>query len=332
MTGEYILVVEDEAVVAEEIQESLKELGYSVPVIVTSGKEAIKEAERIKPDLILMDIVLEGKIDGIAAADSIMGSYDIPVVYITAYADDNTVERARKTHPFGYIVKPFTQQQLNSSIKVALTQKADRQELKTQIDKLAQQVDEATDGFYLFMEKKNERVAQHSKGVARLAADIAAEMGQPKSMFDELYLAGLLHDLGKLLLPMEIITRPFNLTAGEMKIFQQHPKLGAAILKKMTRFAGIVTPVLQHHERLDGSGYPHGIYGDNIVMEARILAVADTVEMLWREAWAAPAKGVDKALDEISQNRGKLYDPDAVDACLKLIKEKGFKLELYYLD
>jgi putative nucleotidyltransferase with HDIG domain len=182
------------------------------------------------------------------------------------------------------------------------------------------------------MEKKNERVAQHSKGVARLAADIAAEMGHPKSMFDELYLAGILHDLGKLLLSQEIITRPFNLRAGEMKIFQQHPNLGAAILKKMTRFAGIITPVLLHHERLDGSGYPYGISGDNIPVEARILAVADTVEMLWREAWAAPAKGVDKALDEISQNRGILYDPDAVDACIKLIKEKGFKLELYYLD
>jgi len=327
MTGECILVVEDEAVVAEEIQESLKELGYSVPVIVTSGKEAIKEAERIKPDLILMDIVLEGKIDGIAAADSIRGSYDIPVVYITAYADDNTVERARKTHPFGYIVKPFTQQQLNSTIKVALTQRVERQEYKTQINKLAQQIDEAVDGLYLFMEKKNERVAQHSKGVARLAADIAAEMGHPKSMFDELYLAGILHDLGKLLLPMEIINRPFNLTAAEMKIFQQHPKLGAAILQKMTRFAGIVTPVLQHHERLDGSGYPDSVSGDDIPVEARILAVADTVEILCREAWAAPAKGTDNALNEISQNRGILYDPDVVDACIKLFKEKDFKFE-----
>ena len=332
MTGETILVVEDEAIVAKEIQEKLQESGYAVPVIVASGKEAIKEAGRIKPDLILMDIVLEGKIDGITAADSIMGSYDIPVVYITAHADDNTVERARKTHPFGYIVKPFTQKQLNSTIKVALTQRVERQEYKTQINKLAQQIDEASDGFYFLMEKKNERVAQHSKGVARLAADMAAEMGQPKSMVDELYLAGLLHDLGKLLLPMEIITRPFNLDANEIKIFQQHPKLGAAILKKMTRFAGIITPVLQHHERLDGSGYPHCIYGDNIVVEARILAVADTVEMIWREAWAAPALGMDKAIDEILQNRGTLYDPDAVDACIKLIREKGYKLELYYRD
>jgi len=327
MPGECILIVEDETIVAKNMQATLQKLGYSVPIIASSGEDAIKEAQRIMPDLVLMDIVLKGKVDGISAAASIAGSYDIPSIYVTAYADDNTVERARKTHPFGYIVKPFTRQQLDSSIKVALTQRVERQEIRSHVKNMAKQIDEAIDGFYLFMEKKNERVAQHSKGVARLAADIAAEMGHPKSMFDELYLAGLLHDLGKLLLPMEIITRPFNLTADEMKIFQQHPKLGAAILKKMTRFAGIVTPVLQHHERLDGSGYPHGIYGDNIVVEARILAVADTVEMLWREAWAAPALGIDKALNEISQNRGILYDPDAVDAYLKLIKEKDFKFE-----
>jgi len=327
MTGECILVVEDETIVAKNMQVTLQRLGYSVPSIVTSGEEAIKEAQRIMPDLVLMDIVLKGKVDGISAAASIAGSYDIPSIYVTAYADDNTVERARKTHPFGYIVKPFTRQQLDSSIKVALTQKADRQEFKTQINKLAQQIDEAIDGFYLFMEKKNERVAQHSKGVARLAADIAAEMGHLKMMVDELYLAGLLHDLGKLLLPMEIINRPFNLSAPEMEIFKQHPRLGAEAFIKMTRLTGIITPVLQHHERLDGSGYPYGVSGDNIIVEARILAVADTVEMLWREAWAAPAKGVDKALDEISKNRGILYDPDVVDACIKLIKEKDFKFE-----
>jgi putative nucleotidyltransferase with HDIG domain len=327
MTGETILVVEDEVIVAKDIQQMLQDLGYSVPSIATSGEEAVKEAEMIKPDLILMDIVLEGKMDGIAAADSIMGSYDIPVLYITAYADDNTVERARKTHPFGYIVKPFTQQQLNSSIKVALTQKADRQEFKTQIDKLAQQIDEAVDGFYLFMEKKNERVAQHSNGVSSLAVSLAAEMGQPKVMVDELYLAGLLHDLGKLLLPMDIVQRPFNLTAIEMTIFKRHPNLGAAILRKMTRFAGIITPVLLHHERFDGSGYPYNVSGDNIPMEARILAVADTVEMLCREAGTAPLLGVDKALDEISKNRGILYDPDVVDACLKLFNSGRFEFE-----
>ena len=151
MTGECILVVEDEAIVSKEIQESLKELGYSVPSIATSGEEAVKEAEMIKPDLILMDIVLEGKMDGITAADSIMGSYDIPVVYITAHADDNTVERARKTHPFGYIVKPFTQLQLNSTVRIALTQRVERQEYKTQINKLAKQIDEASDSFYLLI-------------------------------------------------------------------------------------------------------------------------------------------------------------------------------------
>ena len=327
MPGETILVVEDEAIVGKDIQQTLQRSGYSVPSIATSGEEAIKEAQRIKPDLVLMDIVLQGKIDGISAAASIMGSYDIPSIYVTAYADDNTVERARKTHPFGYIVKPFTQQQLDSSIKVALTQRVEQREIKTQIDKLGRQIDEAVDSFFLFMAKKNERVAQHSRRVAGLAAAMAAEMNQPKAAADQLYVAGLLHDLGKLLLPMDIIQRPFSLTAPEMTIFNQHPQLGAQIVGNMSRFTGIDRPVLQHHERLDGSGYPHSVSGDNIPVEARILAVADTVEMLCSEMWVTSAAGIDKALDEISQNRGILYDPDVVDTCLKLFKQKDFKFE-----
>jgi putative two-component system response regulator len=327
MLGETILVVEDEAIVAKDIQETLQGLGYSVPVIAASGEEAVKEAQRIKPDLVLMDIVLGGEVDGISAADSILVGYDIPVVYITAHADDNTVERARKTHPFGYIVKPFTQQQLNSSIKVALTQWVERQELKTQIEKLAQQIAEAIESFYSFMEKKNERIAQHSKGVSSLAVSIVAEMGYPKAMVDELYIAGIFHDIGKLILPMEIVNRPYNLNAIEMEMFKRHPHLGAAILGKMTRFAGIITPVLQHHERLDGSGYPSGVSGDDIVVEARILAVADTVEMLCREAWVAPALGIDRALEEISKNKGRLYDPDVVDACLNLFNSARFEFK-----
>ncbi len=325
MTGATILVVEDEAIVAKHIQETLQELKYSVPVIASTGEEAIREAQKTAPDLILMDIVLKGKTDGIFAAALIMECYDIPVVYLTAFADDTTVERARLTAPLGYIVKPFTQQQLDSSIKVALTQRVARQEMKTQIEKLAQQIDEAIDSFYLFMEKKNERVAQHSKGVASLATAIADEMGYTKDSVGELYVAGLLHDLGKLILPMEMVNRPFSLDAIEMEIFKGHPQIGAEIVTKMTKFAGIMSPVLQHHERLDGSGYPHGISGGDIVLEARILAVADTVEMLCREAWAAPALGIDKALDEISQNRGRLYDADVVDTCLRLFKEQDFQ-------
>jgi len=326
MTGASILIVEDETIVAKDIQGTLQDLGYSVPVIVASGEEAIREAQRTMPDLILMDIVLKGKTDGIFAAALIMECYDIPVVYLTAFADDTMVERARLTAPLGYIVKPFSQQQLASSIKVALTQRAARQEMKTQIDKLGRQIDEAIDSFYLFMVKKNERVAQHSRRVASLAAAISAEMGQPKAMADQLYLAGLLHDLGKLLLPMDIIQRPFNLTENENILFKQHPQLGAQIVGNMSRFTGTASLVLQHHERLDGSGYPYGVSGDNIPVAARILAVADTVEMICCESWTAPL-GIDKAVDEITQNRGILYDPDVVDAWLKLIKEKDFKFE-----
>ena len=115
-----ILVVEDERIVAEDIQGSLKKIGYAVIDIVSSGAEAIELAGRLNPDLILMDIVLRGKISGIETAEKIRTLYDLPVVYLTAYADESTLERAKVTEPFGYILKPFSDRELHSTIEMAL--------------------------------------------------------------------------------------------------------------------------------------------------------------------------------------------------------------------
>jgi len=115
-----ILVVEDENIVAMDIQNSLKSLGYAVPAVVSSGEDAIKTAADTYPDLVLMDIVLEGRMDGVQAAEQIHGRFNIPVVYLTAYGDEKMLQRAKMTEPFGYIIKPFKQRELRSSIEVAL--------------------------------------------------------------------------------------------------------------------------------------------------------------------------------------------------------------------
>jgi PAS domain S-box-containing protein len=115
-----ILVVEDEIIVAEDIQERLKNMGYSVPVVVSSGKEAIMKASENNPDLVLMDIMLHGEMDGIQAAEKIRSDFDIPVIYLTAYSDDKTLERARITEPYGYIIKPFNQRELQVNLEIAL--------------------------------------------------------------------------------------------------------------------------------------------------------------------------------------------------------------------
>ncbi|MQY60561.1 response regulator, partial [bacterium] len=120
MNSVKILVVENEQIVADDIKFRLKRLGYAVSGIALSGEEAVKKAEEIHPDLVLMDVVLEGKMDGTEAASEISSRFNIPVVYLTAYADDKTLERAKITEPFGFILKPFEDRELYSTIEMAL--------------------------------------------------------------------------------------------------------------------------------------------------------------------------------------------------------------------
>jgi CheY-like chemotaxis protein/predicted regulator of Ras-like GTPase activity (Roadblock/LC7/MglB family) len=120
MADPQILVVEDERIVATGIRNMLKGLGYTVPAVASSGKDAIKQAAETRPDLVLMDIVLEGDMDGIAAAEQIRARFDIPVIYLTAYADDATVQRAKMTAPYGYLLKPFNERELHAAIETAL--------------------------------------------------------------------------------------------------------------------------------------------------------------------------------------------------------------------
>jgi HD-GYP domain-containing protein (c-di-GMP phosphodiesterase class II) len=142
-------------------------------------------------------------------------------------------------------------------------------------------------------------------------------------------MAGLIHDIGKINVPAEILSKPGPLTELEFGLIKMHPQTGHDILSgTIEEFPWPMAQiVLQHHERMDGSGYPQGLSGEEIILEARILAVADVVEAMSSYRPYRPALGINKALEEISQNRGVLYDPEVVDACLKLFTEKGFRFE-----
>ena len=115
-----ILVVEDESIVAKDIQNSLKKLGYTVPTIISSGEKAVEEVEQSKPDIVLMDIMLKGDVNGIEAANTIRERFDIPVIFLTAYADDNTLSKAKISEPYGYIIKPFKEKELQTTIEMAM--------------------------------------------------------------------------------------------------------------------------------------------------------------------------------------------------------------------
>lgn len=176
----------------------------------------------------------------------------------------------------------------------------------------------------LLVETKDPYTAGHQQRVAQLAVAIAKEMGLTSDQQDFIYTASIIHDLGKVSVPSELLSKPTKLTEVEFNLIKTHSPSGYNILKDIDFPWPVADAVLQHHERMNGSGYPNHLQGDSILLEARILAIADVVEAISSHRPYRPSLGINFALDEISKNKGTLYDDNAVDACLKLFQEKNF--------
>ena len=166
----------------------------------------------------------------------------------------------------------------------------------------------------------------HERRVGELAAAIGVEMGLDANRVEGIRVAGYVHDVGKISVPAEILSKPARLTPAEFALIKEHPQQGFEILKGVDFPWPVGQVTLQHHERLDGSGYPQGLKGDAIILEARIISVADVVEAMASHRPYRPGLGIGKALAEIERGRGAVYDPGVVDACLLLIRKKGYKL------
>jgi PAS domain S-box-containing protein len=451
-----ILVVEDESLVGRDIQNMLKSLGYDVLGPVATAAQAVRKARENGPDLVLMDIVLKGGADGISAAETIWDDLGIPVVYLTAYTDETTLQRAKRTGPFGYLLKPFEERELQTTIEMALykakldmelkergrwlrtilhsigdgiiaTDKAGRiafmnplaerltgweqgealakplgevfktdgpeispipaprpdsagpartvlsgltllrhrsgpplpiegslapimdekggpaggvlvfrditdrkqaeADLNAGVEKLRRALDATVQAMGLTIEMRDPYTAGHQRRVSRLSCAIAEEMGIPRGQIDGLRMAGDIHDIGKIYIPAEILSKPGQLSDIEFTIIRTHPQVGYDILKAIDFPWPVARIVLQHHERIDGSGYPAGLKGSEILLEARILNVADVVETMSSHRPYRPSHGIERALEEVRSRSGRLYDPAVVDACLRLFKDKAFRFE-----
>jgi PAS domain S-box-containing protein/putative nucleotidyltransferase with HDIG domain len=176
-----------------------------------------------------------------------------------------------------------------------------------------------------FCLKKDPYTHIHQIRVSELATAISEEMGLSKDTIERIKIAGLLHDIGKILLPPEILNKPGKLNIVEFELIKTHPKLGYEVLENLEYPYFIAPIVLQHHERLNGSGYPLGLREDEIIFEAKIIQVADVVEAISSYRPYRPSLGIDKALEEIEKGKGTLFDPQVVDICIHLFKNKGFK-------
>lgn len=293
----------------------------------SKSNEMLKEAERIALD------TTEGK-ELIVESDR--GMAGLPLIV-----------RDRVIGAFVFKSPMLREEGINPSLKSLLTIFSDHaaialenarlyderrkaeESLRDNMEKLRNSLNGVIQAMALAVEKRDPFTAGHQRRVAELACAIAEEMDLPEERIEAIRMAGMIHDLGKISVPAEILGKfaPSRLTEAEFALIKNHPLVGYEILKEIEFPYPIAQIVLQHHERMDGSGYPQGLKGDQIMLEARIIAVADVVEAMTSHRPYHPALGIETALEEISQNKGVLYDPDVVEACLRLFREGRFEFK-----
>ncbi len=200
-------------------------------------------------------------------------------------------------------------------------------QLKETMKQLHRALYETIDAITLMSEIKDPYTSGHQKRVAIISSAIATELGLSKDMIDGIYVAGLLHDVGKISIPNDILAKPGKLNEGEFIIIKNHPVVSYSILEHIEFPWPVASIVNQHHERIDGSGYPNGIRGEKMSVGSRILSVADVVEAMTAHRPYRPALGLKKALSEIKNNKGILYDLEVSEACVRVFKDKKVKLK-----
>lgn len=342
-----ILIVDDDVGICRTLSLIFEKKGYETEAAGT-GQEAIEKAQERFFNMALLDIKLPdmGGVELLAPLNSIHP--DMVMVIITAHASLETARRAMLEGAWAYITKPLNMDEVLLTVGGALEkqrlimenrrlyeeaqqrlaeQKRTEEQLKESLEKLRKVLGETVNTLAVTAEMRDQYTAGHQQRVTQLACAIAKEMNLSEEVIEEIRVAGTLHDIGKMYVPSEILAKPGKLTETEFNMIKTHSKAGYDILKTIEFPWPVAQIVLQHHERIDGSGYPQGLLGDDILREARILGVADVVEAMASHRPYRPALGIDKALEEISQNRGDLYDTEVVDVCLGLFSKKKFEFK-----
>ncbi|MEW6666527.1 MAG: HD domain-containing phosphohydrolase [Thermodesulfobacteriota bacterium] len=335
--GKKVLIVDDEASVGRTLGRILRGTNRECSLAL-NAEEARRILREETFDLILCDIHLPGE-SGIDLIKHILSAYpDTAVIMVSGVDDPHTFERALEIGAYGYIVKPFKTSEVIINVSSALRRQKLEVESRIYRERLEQMVADRTvklqetlDGVIqvvaLTVESRDPYTAGHQRRVAELACAMAEKMGFSQDRVKGVRMAGLIHDLGKISVPAEILSRPARLSDMELALIKEHPQAGFDILNGIHFPWPIAEVVLHHHERLDGSGYPGGLKGDEIRLEARIMAVADVVEAMASHRPYRPALGIEAALDEIREKRGISYDPEPVDACLELFRTGRFEFK-----
>jgi response regulator RpfG family c-di-GMP phosphodiesterase len=335
MTG-YILAIDDTPASLRLLTDILKAEGYEVRSAI-SGELALHAALALPPELILLDVSMPG-MSGFEVCQRLKmqeQTRDVPVIFVSAMSEMVEKLKGFELGAVDYVTKPYQREELLARVRTHLELHRLRHHLSDMVEertqalvesekKLKSSLLDSISAIAATVEMRDPYTAGHQHRVAQLATAIAVELGMPEQQVEGLYLASVVHDVGKVKIPAEILSKPGKLTEVERALIQQHAQAGYDILKSVDFPWPIAQFVLQHHERMDGSGYPNGLRGKAILLEARILALADVIEAMASHRPYRPSLGIEATLAEISSQRGTLYDSDAVDAALRLFREKNY--------
>lgn len=282
-------------------------------------------------EIILSDVNMP-EMDGISFLSEIKKIDPLlKVVMISASQDLTNIRKAMNKDAFDFIIKPIDfddlESTLSSTYEYILNQREAKRALDASVQVIHRTLEQTIQVISTIGELRDPYTAGHQLRVAQLANAIAEELGCSKDQCYWIYVAGLMHDIGKICIPTEILCRPGGVSLHELELIRDHAEAGYHILKGIEFPWPVADIVHQHHERLNGSGYPLGLSADQIRLESKIIAVADTVEAVSSFRPYRPAMGIDKGIEIINKEKGTFYDEVVVNTCTRLVLSKGFRFE-----
>ncbi|NNG00339.1 MAG: response regulator [Desulfobacteraceae bacterium] len=327
-----ILVVDDEEATRRILSMGIEQAGYQC---ITAGNalEAIDFLKKENISIVISDINMP-HMNGIELLRQIKLDSHADVIIMTGYTSEYSYEDIIGMGASDFLQKPVQISEfiarLNRVIKERTTLSQRNEALKSlqdNLDKYKRAMDGIVQAISLAVELRDPYTAGHQQRVSNLACAIAEKMGLDQNQIDGLRMASNIHDLGKISVPAEILCKPGRLSKIEYELIKNHVEAGYDILKKIEFPWPLANIILQHHERLDGSGYPRGLKGEEILLEAKILSVADVFETIASHRPYRPSPGITKAKQEIFDQKDKLYDPQVVGICLEIVTRNNFTFD-----
>ncbi len=332
--GRFEFLFSADGLEALELLGSLASEGTAVPSrdeLIGPSPEEIAERSILNanlPEIVITDINMP-RMNGLELIGHIRNLYPaIIVVVISAYDDLENIRKAMYNRATDFIVKPIDFNELEITIEKSHTRHQETLDYNKRIldaaETLKRTLGKTLEAISMIGEIRDPYTAGHQKRVALLARSLARKMGLPQDRMEGVFVAATLHDIGKIYVPAEILAKPGKLTPVEYSLVKEHSRLGYEILKSIEFPWPIAEIVHQHHEHIDGSGYPRGLKGNEILLEAKILSVADFVEAVSSHRPYRVALGSKVAIEDIHEAAGTIFDPDIVAACVELFEKEEF--------